>query len=431
MQRGLEHLQIVVGITFLGFLFLSRPLTQVGFPSLVNMVHLSFIPLAFFLVFLRHQKNQVSLLLLTSAFWGVCLLSGAINSAGNLNVLLLGLIMTEPFILYLLLTTTAWSRLPKRALTTGVDFIMGLNFAFAGFQVLAQGHRGDDVRGIFIDAGAGSHLNGSVGLCYAIFVSALRQPEAKKSTKVLVWVVAMGNVWLADAKTGILCLAVALGALALVETKRPVRTFAIGLAAAVVASMLFYYVTEVIRITNVQRIVDGFTQKFAVIGIINHEMSGVAESLFGLGPGHSISRVATMLPHYEWLSQYFHVTIHPLTDTVLFINQEHYLTNSSTGSSVYSMYNSWVAVWGDVGVVGFITYAILWYRTYKAGNDDIGIKLLVFFAVTMGLVFIYLGEPGFTGAVILMIAASTRAPRSDHAVDSKPQKLPLLSTQPR
>jgi hypothetical protein len=404
MTRRLDQLQIVVSLAFLASLFFARPLTSIGFPGLINMVHLGFVPLGMILVFFNHRAGHAKLIVLIAAFFAVSIISGAITGAGFLNVLLFGIIMTEPFVLYLLLTTPAWRRVRQRTKTQILDSVMLLNLAFAAVQVLVFGYQSDDVRGFFINASAGAHLNGSIGLCYALYFSLMRQPQALKNLQYLVWFLALANVWVADAKTAILAFAAALAGLALSKIKRPGLSVAVGLSASGVAWLLFYYVTQVIEMTNFDTIVDGLSQKFSVVQIINDEMSGFHEHFWGLGPGHSISRVALLLPDYHWLSAYFDVTIHPVTETIKYINQENYFSNSITGSSIYSMYNSWIAIWGDVGPVGLFIYAWLWKIVYNDCRNHDGGRLLIFFAIMMGMISSYLGEPGFTGAIMWMIA---------------------------
>jgi hypothetical protein len=404
MTRRLDQLQIVVSLAFLASIFLSRPLTSLGFPGIINMVHMGFVPLGMILVFFNHRAGHGKLITVIGIFFAVSVVSGAITGAGVLNVLLFGIIMTEPFVLYLLLTTPAWRRVRQPTKTQVLDSVMLLNLAFAVVQVLVFGYRSDDVRGFFINAGAGSHLNGSIGLCYALYFSLMRRPRVSKNLQYLVWFLALANVWVADAKTAILSLAIALGGLALFKVKRPTFAVAIALTASGVAWLLFYYVTKVIEITSIQMITDGLSQKFSVVQIINDEMSGFHEYIWGLGPGHSISRVALLLPDYHWLSDYFQVTTHPITENIKYMNQENYLSNSVTGSSIYSMYNSWISIWGDVGPVGVLVYSWLLKLVYNDCRYHDGGRLLIFFAIIMGMIFSYLGEPGFTCAIMWMIA---------------------------
>jgi hypothetical protein len=86
------------------------------------------------------------------------------------------------------------------------------------------------------------------------------------------------------------------------------------------------------------------------------------------------------------------------------MNQENYLSNSVTGSSIYSMYNSWISIWGDVGPVGVFVYSWLLKLVYNDCRHHDGGRLLIFFAIIMGMIFSYLGEPGFTCAIMWMIA---------------------------
>ncbi|MDE0882541.1 MAG: hypothetical protein OSB21_08110, partial [Myxococcota bacterium] len=143
MTRRLDQLQIVVSLAFLALLFFARPLTSLGFPGLINMVHLGFVPLGMILVFFNHRAGHAKLIVVIMAFFAVSVISGAITGAGVLNVLLFGIITTEPFVLYLLLTTPAWRRVRERTKTQSLDSVMLLNLAFAAVQVLVFGYSAD------------------------------------------------------------------------------------------------------------------------------------------------------------------------------------------------------------------------------------------------------------------------------------------------
>lgn len=132
--------------------------------------------------------------------------------------------------------------------------------------------------------------------------------------------------------------------------------------------------------------------KFSAFRIIPKYFTSPLNWLFGLGPGHTVSRLGGwVLRDYASLLLPLGATTHPATKEVWTIMQISYLPREST---IYFPLFTWAGVWGDIGIVGFFSYiylcSIVWL---KICVDKFGYFLLLSSAV-LGCILTQIEEPG-------------------------------------
>lgn len=107
-----------------------------------------------------------------------------------------------------------------------------------------------------------------------------------------------------------------------------------------------------------------------------------------------------MLPKYSGLLTPLGATLHPASEEVWAAIEASWLGGKS---SMFSPLFGWAGLWGDLGVVGLVTYFfVLWIVWSKICVDDFSKFLLLTICVT-GLIFSQMQEPGFTLYITLLI----------------------------
>nr|RNJ65924.1 MAG: hypothetical protein EDM05_28600 [Leptolyngbya sp. IPPAS B-1204] len=140
---------------------------------------------------------------------------------------------------------------------------------------------------------------------------------------------------------------------------------------------------------------DGEATRFKLFGVnaILDNMHSLLHWLFGLGPGHTVDRLGGwMLRDYSSLLAPLGATTNTIAAQVWSQMAASWLAN---GSTMFSPFFGWAAVWGDLGIVGIVTYCYLYFLIWRyLCKDDVSkFQLLCVFVV--GWVQAGLQEPGF------------------------------------
>ena len=152
-----------------------------------------------------------------------------------------------------------------------------------------------------------------------------------------------------------------------------------------------------------EAMIAGIQQKLTVFPILTSYFDGGANFLLGLGPGHSVGRVALLIPENGDVLRGLGVSTHPATQAVRVANEASYISNPVTGSSLWALATSWVGVWGDLGFVGLAVYASLWAWTFLRVARDRMSKYLLLTLFGLGGIFVWMEEPGFVLFVATVI----------------------------
>ena len=143
---------------------------------------------------------------------------------------------------------------------------------------------------------------------------------------------------------------------------------------------------------------------FEIIGEVNDTALGF---FFGAGPGLVSSRLALMLPDYARLLDPSFITISPLTDKILYLQESNYVTNTSTGSSLFSLTFSLSAFVGEVGVLGTSFYVLALFKIINSLRTLRTEYFSLFFCayyIILGVVYQYWEEPIFVYFAFMIYA---------------------------
>lgn len=404
--RGDINRSLCVGLLF-ATVMLARLLTSIGAPGILNFLHFALLPamIVFFVpkVSTDYIKKLVFLLFV---FFGIIVVSAVINSAGLLNVVLDSLLLCEPFLFLLLIVSTSWSDIGLRIFKFAVYFVFIIHVAFSFFQKLFLGLNGDNIKGIFLSMGAGHHVAGALSLTFAVYFIT-RKTTRDKLLKIVVLSLAFCVVVFSDSKQVVAVFILALFALSMLNYRK-VKDFAVIIFITILISLvvLAFAITIFPELSVWARpnlLFAGLEQKLSVFGIISSFYRSDLSWLFGLGPGHTISRLGWLLPEYSSLLYPMGATTSQVSAAVLWANQNHWISNSRTGSSMFSLMFSWAGIWGDLGFLGLFSYLGLWFVIWKNICIDIMSKYLVLTVLIFGWVFAWIEEPNYIVFVVSLI----------------------------
>lgn len=385
-----------VAVLALGIATFSRLLeSELSLPRAVNWVHFPILCAAFAGSLLRVEKHAAPLFLGVIALLVVFVTSALVNGAGMINACLGYVLLAAPLLLLAVLINTQ----PSESLARTVGGWV-LLFALAQIPIgLLQWphaialHDSDYVQGSFRGMGTGHHVLGAISMTAALYV--LRSfPESR------VW-------WRATLAALLLFLVVAS------DSKQVVLAFGLGyvvfelcqirswkaasyLAARVilltgVTYLAFHLFDPHLYVQDAHTIVHNFTRKFEVFPLITARIHSLAGWIFGLGPGHTVSRMGGwLIDHYWNLLAPLGATRTELHDEVMNLP---WLTNKT--SSFFLPMFSWAGIFGDVGVAGILVYGgLLWVTYFHVCADGLS-RFLVVVIVVLGFVFDWLEEYNF------------------------------------
>jgi hypothetical protein len=395
-----------------------RLLTTVGAPKVINFLHFAFVPVALALVYPKMQSYSFKLLSMTLALLGAITLSAFVNTTGLANIVLDFLLLAEPFFLLIAIISIRWSQQSIKRFRLWLLLFAFINVGMAYYQWFVLGDVNDDVKGIYVDMGAGHHIAGAVALSAAAYFLVDFPPIGSRWLRVALGVVVAATfvpvVVFSDTKQAILVFLLSLPILILLTLLNVSKVSNLGkifcyLAIAVVGVGIAKELGDTVLpgikhwTTNTDLTMEGLKQKFSVFSIIIQHYSSPLNWLVGLGPGHTVGRLGLMIPDYRAYLLPWGVSTSDIVKEITKIKQANYVTSSKTGSSVWSMTFTWAGVWGDLGLLGLGTYLSLWLVVLRRFClDDLSRYLLITILV-FGIVFDWIEEPGFLLFIVALI----------------------------
>lgn len=384
---------------------LSRILVGMGAPAAFNFLHFIFVAAIFGLLYPKVRSHLLGFLIGMWVLLGVVVVSALINGAGAINVVLDYLLLIEPFLLLLAIVGMRWSHLSTKYFSFWLLLFAVINVALAFFQHFVLGLNADGVKGLYLDMGAGAHVAGAVALSAALYFLIyfplrsmwLRATFAISSSSVAI---------LADAKQVMAVFLLSLLVLMVIKWKyigAILRNLAILVAAAGITAWMADTVFPALSVWSTDEVRAGLEQKLSVFSIITSYYDSPLNWFIGLGPGHTVGRLGQLLPSYLEYLQPLGATTFPVTGAALGAQQTNWISNSVTGSSMWSLLFSWAGVWGDLGLLGIGTYVLLWLLVWrKFCLDDVSRFLLINILI-FGAVFDWMEEPNYTLFIIALI----------------------------
>ena len=173
--------------------------------------------------------------------------------------------------------------------------------SMAYYQFLTVGFVNPDfVKGLFLEQGAGHHVAGAVALTAAVYLWA--RLDIPIPILLLICILLSGVVIISDSKQVVAVFLLSLGALVL-AAQRSLKVIFQYSALTLLAIGVFFIAAHTIFPglllgTQLDRITNGVEAKASIVPLIISNYTSPLNWVFGLGPGHTVGRLAELLPDY-------------------------------------------------------------------------------------------------------------------------------------
>ncbi|MBD2605347.1 hypothetical protein H6G81_12570 [Scytonema hofmannii FACHB-248] len=387
-------------VIFLASVMFPRVLTALKVPSVVNFLHFALVIVLFVWVVPKIRSQIAGKLLVgLMIFLGIIISSAMFNKAGVINVILSFLMLAEPFMMLIAIVSTKVPESSIKKFQFWIFSFVYIHLAFVYFQkFIINPYSPDEIKGIFLKMGAGHHVGGDVALTFGVYFL-LCSGVRSLWLRIFVFILCMGNILYADVKQVVIAFLVSWFLLILTQMKEIVKAIMyLGIAIPITIGVLKIINTlysGIRYISDMEVVTEAFQYKLSVFSIISSFYKSDINWLFGLGPGHTISRLGWLMKDYLQLLQPLGITGTSVFETVFNAQESYYWSNSITGSSMYSLLFSWAGIWGDLGFLGLGVYLYLWFLVWNYICLD---KVSKFFLITVfvaGLIFSWMEEPAF------------------------------------
>lgn len=402
--------------------FFPRILVTLGAPQATNFIHFAIVPLACAITIFRaktrsrYQRETVRL-----AFFGLMLLLIAIvssalyNSAGLINTVLSFLLLGEPLLLMLAITSIS---MPTKSVESFrywiyvfgfINLLLALGQQYIPFLGNTRAVASWDlIQGVFYFSGGGHVVSASVSITFGLyfFFSAVKQPLW---IRISVLLASLLQIVVSDTKQVFLVILLSLVIVVSFKLQRPLQALMYIALFLVSASVLWWAAFNLFEnrelvywVQNQDKLLEGRDLKFSVFSIIHSYFDSSLNWLFGLGPGHTVGRLGGwMLRDYRDLLRPFDMTVSPVSQAVWDATADSPVGDKS---SLYSPFFGWAGIWGDLGVLGLASYCfILWVIWTRFCVDEFSRFVLVM-VVVFGAIFTQMEEPGYMLFVMSVIA---------------------------
>ena len=369
----------------------TRLLTSVGFPTLINFINF---PLSLIL-FLIHTKKlkytDTTLFYLIILLGFFILFSGLINYSGIINISLQILLYVSFFLFFISFVSTEWNIESINFFKKGLTFIFIINILFSYYQIFLQGKMGDGVHGIAINLGTAAHLNGAICLISFLFFIFYYNNEKKNLSYILAFI-NLPIIFYSDAKQVLLVIAIT-WITTLIVTFKFKGTYFKELLYLILGTLILYFIltNNLLPLRDYNNLMIGFSHKFDILKLIS-EQNTLFQMFFGMGPGQTISRLATESYLYYDILKTFGFVHSNFTNTLVSIDFFNYRIS---GSSFFSMKFTIAGIFGDIGIFGLLAYMLILLRIYKIYCISKIQKFILISFIYYGLTFTWLEEPIF------------------------------------
>jgi hypothetical protein len=369
----------------------TRLLTYTGFPPLINFLNF---PLALIVFFIHTEKfkniDNILFYLINSLIF-LIIASGFINGMGIINIILQILLYVSFFLIFISLVSTEWNKNNILFFKKGLASIFIINILFSYFQIFIRGLRHDAVHGIALNLGTAAHLNGAICLISFLFFIYYFEHKNKILSYFLAYL-SLPIIYYSDAKQVFLVIGFSWITTLIISFKTG-KSFLKEFSLLILGMLVFYYmiINNFIPVRDYNNIMTGFEHKFGVLNIILEKIT-LGQFFYGMGPGQTISRLATESYIYHGILESWGFIHSRFTETLVTIDYINYIIS---GSSFFSMKFSWAGIFGDIGIIGIIIYFLILIRiNYKYSLDKIQ-KFIIISFFYYGFTFTWLEEPIF------------------------------------
>ena len=394
-------------------------------PSILNIAHFAIVPFVLVVVLLTSQakdRQQIAIVysfLLAIIFFLVVVLASALwNNTGLINAIVSFMMLCEPFIFLLAIVCIPMSLKSITRIKKWLIWSALINFVLAAFQkplidagkLYANGFNGTDgCGGVFFVSGAGNYVSASVSVAFALYFFT-NEKTFPLWMRIVAVIAAFWQILFSDSKQIVLAYLIAWGLLVVVNIQDIGKTIKLLSAIAIFGYGFLWCIQNVeafLAFTAWARPElygpDGYawyTKFYSVRSILSHYQSSL-NWLFGLGPGHTVSRLGV------WFLKDYWSILGPLGATTNPISQQamEFCGNSwlCMGSTLFMPIFGWAGIWGDLGLLGVGTYLFLSYLAWQHFGLDDSLKVTLLTVLVMGLIFTQMEEPGFMLSIAFIL----------------------------
>ncbi len=402
-------------------------------PSILNLAHFAVVPFVLgIILFTSRAKDHKQIAIAYSLILGlfiflVAVLASALwHNTGLINAIVSFMMLCEPFIFLLAIICIPMSAASVKRIKKWLIWSVVINFVLAAVQkplidagkLYANGFNGTDgCGGVFFVSGAGNYVSASVSVAFALYFFT-NQKTFPVWIRIMAIVAAFWQILFSDSKQLLLAYLIAWGLLILVSSKDFTKTIKLLSAIAIFGYGFLWCVQNLEAFAAFTAWVrpelygpDGeawYAKFYSVRFILSHYQSSL-DWLFGLGPGHTVSRLGA------WFLKDYWFILGPLGATTSSIGQEAIeFVNSfwlCLGSSLFSPIFGWAGIWGDLGLFGLGAYLFLSYLVWRHFGLNDSLKITLLAVTVMGFIFTQMEEPGFMLFIALILGLSWQEQR--------------------
>ena len=415
----------IIILAFCSVFYIRIFCTLTPAPSVLNHAHLVIVPLATLMVVAtsrstdRRQNQLVAALIQALVIFFTAVVSSAFwNEAGLINAIASFVLLGEPVIFLIAISCIPLTLKSFKKLRKWLVWSVVINFALAAIQkplidahiLYAEGFDGTDgCGGVFFVSGAGNYVSASVTVAFVLYFM-FNYRNYPLWVRVPAATAAVWQVLFSDSKQLVLAYAVAWILLILINSTNIAKSLKLLIGMALVGLAFLWCFNNVeafsafgawARPELYQPDGDAWYAKLYSAKIILAEFPSPFNWLFGLGPGHTVSRLGA------WFLQDYAALLEPLGATTKFIGvdarefvDEFWLTK---GSSVFSPIFGWAGVWGDLGLLGLSTYLYMAFIVWKNFALDNSLKITLLSILVMGFIFTQVEEPGYMVSIAMIV----------------------------
>lgn len=394
-------------------------------PSILVHAHFVIVPFVLWIaVSTTPTKNQQQVELVRSLFLGLfifflAILTSALwNQAGFINAVASFMMLGEPMmflvaIVCIPMSLQSFSRIQRWFMASVV-----INFLLAAVQkplidagkLDGHGFNGTDgCGGVFFVSGAGNYVSASVSIACALYflVNGKKFPLWVRVTAILA---ASWQLLFSDSKQLVFAYSLAWVILIVFNFQDVGKTIKLLLGIMITGFIFFWCVQNLeafsafsawARADLYAQGGDAWFTKFYSVKAILTEFKSPVNWLFGLGPGHTVSRLgAWFMQDYQWI-------LGPLgaTTTSIGIQSREFIDSFwlAYSSSMFSPIFGWAGIWGDIGLVGLSAYLYLAYIIWQNFGLDNSLKITLLATLVLGFIFTQIEEPGYMLSLALLL----------------------------
>ncbi|HIK06640.1 MAG TPA: hypothetical protein IGS40_18310 [Trichormus sp. M33_DOE_039] len=402
-------------------------------PTILNLAHFAVVPLVLGIVlFTSRAKDRKQIAIAYSFLFGlfillvVVLASALWNNAGLINAIVSFMMLGEPFMFLLAITcipmsTESITRMKKLLIWSAL-----INFLLAAVQkplidsgkIYANGLDGTDgCGGVFFVSGAGNYVSASVSIAFSLYFF-IHEKTFPLWMRIMAIIATFWQILFSDSKQLVLAYLVAWGLLILVNLKDMSKTIKLLIASVIFGCGFLWCVQNLeafaaftvwARPELYEPNGEAWYAKFYSVRAILSQYQSSLNWLFGLGPGHTVSRLGA------WFLRDYWSLLGPLGATTTPIGQEAIdFVNSfwlCYSSSLFSPIFGWAGIWGDLGLLGLGAYLFLSFLAWQHFGLDDSLKVTLLAIFVFGFIFTQMEEPGFMLAIAFILGLSWQKQR--------------------